>query len=98
MEEKLRTRWNVLHAAGALDGKRLQGFFSLVLLVLVDTEYRFLSIDSRSSGSSSDAQIFNKNDWTEKIEDRSLGLLAPESRGREDQIHTTSCWLMTPLP
>ena len=87
MEEKFRTRWNVPHAVGAIDGRHVamkkpkktgsdflnyKGFFSLVLLALVDAEYRFLWIDCESSGSSSDAHIFNRSNLREKIEDGAL--------------------------
>ena len=69
MEEKFKTRWNVPHH---VDGKHIamkkpkkldtdydnyKDFFYLVLLVLVNSEYRFLQIDCSSSGSCSDAQI-----------------------------------------
>ena len=41
-----------------------------------------------SSGSSSDAQIFNRGDLSEKIEDGSLALLAPEPLGEgEPDMH-----------
>ena len=67
MEDKLRTRWNVQYALGALDGKHIcmkkpkksgskyyndKGYFALVLLALVNAEYRLLRIDVGSSGSS----------------------------------------------
>ena len=112
MEEKFRTRWNVLHAVGALDGKHItmkkpkksgsdyynyKGFFSLELLALVNGEYRFLWIDCGSSGSSPNVQIFNRSYLREKIEDDSLGLQAPEPLGH-GQICTISCWVRTPLP
>ena len=72
--KKFKTRWNVLHAVGALDGKHItikkprksgsnyynyKDLFSLLLLALVDAEYRFLWVNVGSSGSSSDAHIFN---------------------------------------
>ena len=72
VEEKLRTRWNASHTVGAIDRKYIamkkpkksdsdyynyKGFFSLVHLALVDTEYRFLWIDCGLSGSCSDAEI-----------------------------------------
>ena len=53
-----------------------KGFFSLVLLALVDAEYRFLWLDCGSSGSYSDAQIFNRSLLRKKIEDGSLGFRA----------------------
>ena len=62
-----------------------KGFFFLVLLALVDPEYRFLSTDCGSSGSFSDAQIFNRSLLREKIEDDSLGLPAPEPLGKGEQ-------------
>ena len=72
--EKFRTRWNVPDAVGAIDLKHIamkkpnksrsdyynyKDFFSLVLLALIDAEYRFLWVNVGSSGSSSDPQIFN---------------------------------------
>ena len=82
VEEKFRTRWSVAHAVGAIKGNKYgsdyynyKDFFSLVLLALIDAEYRFLWVNVGSSGSLSDAQIFNRSDLREKIEDGSLGLL-----------------------
>ena len=37
-----------------------KGYFSLVLLALVDADYKFLWVNMGASGSSSDAQIFNR--------------------------------------
>ena len=52
-----------------------------MLLAPVDTEYRLLWVDLGSSRSSSDAQVFNRSDLREKIEDGNLGLPAPEPLG-----------------
>ena len=60
-----------------------KGFFSLILLALLDAEYRFLWIDCGSRDSCSDAQIFNRSDLRDKIEDGTLGLPAPEPLGEE---------------
>ena len=95
MEEKFRIRCNVPHAVGAIDGKHIamkkpmktgsccdnyKGFFSIVFLALMDTEYRFLWIDCGSSGSCSDAQIFNRSHLRE-IGGSSFVLSAPEPLG-----------------
>ena len=110
---EVQNQKNVPHAVGTIDVKHIvmkkpkksgsdyynyKGFFFLVLLALVDAEHRFLWIDCVSSGSCSDAQIFNGGDSREKIKDDSLGLLAPEPLEREGQTCTTSCRVTAPLP
>ena len=83
IEERFRNRWNVPHAVGALHGKHIaikkpkksgseyfnyKGYFSLVLLALVDADYKFLWVNAGASGSSSDAQIFNGSKLKKGIE------------------------------
>ena len=113
VDKKFRTRWNVLRVVGALDRKHIamkkpkksgrdyynyKGFFSLVLLGLVDAEYRFLWVNAGSSGSSSDTHIFNQSNLWEKIEDSTFVLLPPEPLGEMGQSCTISCWVMKASP
>ena len=96
IEEKFRNRWNVLHAVGALDSKHIairkpwksgreyfnyKGYFFLVLLALVDADYKFLWVNVGASGSLSDAQIFNRSKLKRRIENGTLGLPPPEPLG-----------------
>ena len=55
--------------------------FSLVLLSLVDADYKFLWVNAGASGSSSHAQIFNRSKLKRRIENRTLGLPPPEPLG-----------------
>ena len=72
VEREFRVRWHVPHAIGALDEKHIaikkpknsgtlyhnyKGFFSVVMLALVDGEYKFRRLDIGTEGSCSDAQI-----------------------------------------
>ena len=59
-----------------------KGFFSPVLPALFNAEYRFLLVDVGSSGSSSDAHIFNCSKLRKNIEDCTLRLPAPEPLGQ----------------
>ena len=69
---------------GALDGKHValkkpktsgalyhnyKGFFSIVMLALVDGQYKFRWVDAGTDGSCSDAQIFNACQLKRRIED-----------------------------
>ena len=93
IEERFKNRWNVRHAVSALEGKHIairkpkksgseyfnyKGYFSLVLLALVDADYKFLWVNMGDSGSSSDAQIFNRSKLRRRIENGRLGLPPPE--------------------
>ena len=84
------------HVVGALDGKHVaikkpqksgseyfnyRSYFSLVLLALVDADYKFLWVNVGASGSSSDAQIFNQSKLRRRIENGRLGLPPPEPLG-----------------
>ena len=108
-------------ALGALDGKHIaikkpkkssseyfnyKGYFSLVLLALVDADYTFLWVNTGASGSSSDAQIFNRSKLKRRIENGTLGLPPPEPLGPGgadlhyfllgDDTFAMMCWLVKP--
>lgn len=116
-EQKLQ----VPHAIGAMDGKHVacicpnnsgslyhnyKGFFSIVLLALVDSDYKFLWLDVGSPGSMSDAQIFNDSELKQSIEDGTIGIPAAEPIPGEDRAlpyyilgddaFALKIWLMKP--
>ena len=93
-------RWNFQHCLGALDGKHVaircprnggslfynyKGFHSIVMMALVDSDYKFIWVDIGSYGSASDAQIFNHSELYEMIEDRELGFPAAEPLVGDDE-------------
>ena len=101
LEREFRIRWNVPHALGALDGNHValkrpkntailyhnyKGFFSTVMLALVDGQYKFRWVDAGSAGSCSDAQILNAGQLKSKIEDGRIGFPdpAPITQGGRD--------------
>ena len=80
IEKGFNNRWNFPNCVGALDGKYIvlqspaksgsqyfncKGTFSLVLMALVDHEYRFTLVDTGNYGSKSDGAVFKKfKVWT----------------------------------
>ena len=101
LEMEFGIRLNVPHALGALDGKHValtkpnnsgalyhnyKGFFSIVMLALVDGQYKFRWVDAGTARSCSDAQIFNACQLKRRIEDGRIGFPdpAPITQGSTD--------------
>ncbi|XP_052284938.1 putative nuclease HARBI1 [Dreissena polymorpha] len=85
---------------GAIDGKHVaircpnntgslfynyKGFFSVVLLALVDADYTFLWTDISGYGSMSDAQIYNESELKECFENGTIRFPDPEPIPNDDQ-------------
>ena len=100
MAQKFYHCWNFPHALGALDGKHIaikapaksgslyhnyKGFFSIILLGLVDAEYQFLWVDVGTHGSTSDASIFNVSALKDALETETLGLPEPDPLPGDDK-------------
>lgn len=86
-------RWNVPHAIGALDGKHVKikcppnsgsnywcvykHCYSIVLLALVDADYKFIWADTGGVGHMSDCQIFNQSELKEVMENDEVSVPPP---------------------
>jgi len=83
------TKWNFPHVCGALDGKHIRircpknsgslyynykGYFSVILIALVDANYKFIWVSVGANGSASDAQVFNHSELRTMLEEDNLGL------------------------
>ena len=92
--------WNLPHACGALDGKHIRikkpadsgslfynykNFFSMVMMALVDADYKFIWLSVGSYGSSSDGQIFNNSELRPMLEEVTLDLPPPSSLLHDDR-------------
>ncbi|XP_070185252.1 putative nuclease HARBI1 [Littorina saxatilis] len=99
--DEFERKWNVPHAVGALDGKHVairkppqsgslyynyKGFFSLVMLALVDADYNFIWVDVGAMGHMSDAQIYsNASEVKECFEDGTINLPPPQPMTNDDR-------------
>ena len=85
---QFQRRWNLPRALGVLDGKHVaikcpikpgsfyynyKGFYSIVLMSLVDANYTFLWCDVGGAGHMSDVQIFNGSELKEVMDNRTIG-------------------------
>ena len=93
-------RWQVPHAIGALDGKHIKikqpansgseywcvykHCYSIILMALVDADYKFIWVDTGGVGHMSDAQIFNESELKECIENGTV-CLPPSERLPQEQ-------------
>ena len=100
LSEQFASSWNFYHAVGALDGKHIaikapknsasiyynyNGFFFIMLLGLVDAEYKFIWVDVGANGSTSDCAVFNNSKLKEALESSKLGLPSAEVLPGDDK-------------
>ena len=86
--ELFSSRWNFHHCCGAIDGKHIaikcpkksgsvyynyKGYYSIVLLAVVDANYKFIWANVGSPGSASDAGIFNDSPLPRSLETNTIG-------------------------
>lgn len=82
-------KWNFPHCIGALDGKHIickapgksgssfynyKGSFSVVLMALVDSKYRFTYCNIGAKGSVSDGGVFSGTTFYKKLKNAELNL------------------------
>lgn len=89
MANTFLTKWNFPNCLGSIDGKHVaiqkpidsgseyynyKGFYSVVLLALVDAEYNFLYVNIGCQGRISDGGVFANTKFRKKINDCSLNI------------------------
>ena len=112
-------RWQLYNSDGALSGKHIaiqglrwgsslyysyKGFHSIVLMALVDADYKFIWAEVGSNGSAGDAQVFKSSELKEVIVKQVLGLPETEAMPNDDRpmpfciasddAFTLKTWLM----
>lgn len=98
--ERFGNRWNFQHCCGALDGKHVairkpkgtgslyynyKGFFSIVIMALVDAEYKFMWVDVGANGAASDCGIYNRSDIEPALRNETIGFPIPEPLPNDDE-------------
>ena len=61
-----------------------KGLFSIILLAVVDMDYKFMWVDIGANGSTSDCAMFNDSKLKEGFESDDIGLPPPDSLTNDD--------------
>jgi hypothetical protein len=117
------TKWNLPHCIGAIDGKHVaikcppsggsayhnyKHFHSVVMMAVVDADYKFMNVDVGANGAGSDGGVFANTELRACFEDGSIGLPPPSPLpGAQepvgyflvgDDAFPLRPWLMKPVP
>ena len=125
IESVFRKKWNLPHCLGAIDGKHVavwcppktgseyfnyKSYYSIVLMAVVDGNYRFLNINVGAKGSTSDGGVFQHIDFTQDMEGGLLDIPPAEALpGGDpnkpvpyffvaDEAFPLKTWIMKPVP
>ena len=125
IEAVFRKKWNLPHCLGAIDGKHValwcppksgseyfnyKSFFSIVLMAVVDGNYRFLNINVGAKGAGSDGGVFAEIDFKKNMDSGLLNIPPAEPLPGGDPTQSVpyffvgdeafplKTWLMKPLP
>ena len=97
--DKFAQRWNFHHCCGAIDGKHVaikapshsgtvyhnyKSYFSIIMLCVVDADYKFLWADVGANGSTSDCAVYNRSDLSTALEEDGMGFPDPEPLPADD--------------
>lgn len=100
VERTFAAKWNWHHCCGALDGKHVRivkpkhsgsnyychkGFYSIIILGLVDGDYKFVWCDVGTPGSESDAGVFKISTLEPALREGTLGLPDPAPLPGDDR-------------
>ena len=119
---KFEERWQFPHGLGAIDGKHVRivkprssgsiyfnykGYFSIVLMAMVDAEYKFIWTQIGNNGAASDAQIFLHSDLYRDMANGELNVPPPQPLPKDDRdmpyyfigddAFALKTWLMKPF-
>ena len=93
--EEFSRRWNFHHTLGALDGKHIANkcpknggykhFHSIIVMALVDAQYKFTWVDVGAMGSAGDANVFNHSELRDCINEDTIGFPQPEPLPGDDE-------------
>ena len=100
ISDQFANRWNMHNCVGAIDGKHValtcpprggsifydyKGYHSIILMALVDAEYKFSWVDVGRDGSSGDSQVFNDSELKAAIDDGTINFPQPTSLPHDDK-------------
>jgi hypothetical protein len=88
---KFQDKWNFPNCIGALDGKHVtlrnyKNSFSIVLMALVDADYKFVYADVGANGRIGDGGVFRNCSLSAALETNSLNVPAPRKVPKDDLI------------
>ena len=101
--DEFKTKWNYPCCIGALDGKHVaiqqpadsgsefynyKHFFRVLLLALVDANYKFIYVDVGVSGRAGDAGMFAESSLKQSLDNNTMNLPPAETiQGIPNKIH-----------